>query len=241
VASSVGRSRSGAGRRRSVWRLIGLVLGGVGLVLLVLLAGYERLTAPVSGRDASGRPVIDPELVGRLEQRAWAAYYLRRWPELFDLLLRLSRDQFGLSLPLALRASYVGTQAQVVFAQKGAADGEAERLMRQFYELIREPSGGRYDPTRAAELELRWWVVHRQRDQYPDHSALAAALADTYAEVYQRPASELLAAGEARAAAMDLSDRWVREGRVDNSPLLDQIADLLTTSYRALGDATTSP
>ena len=163
------------------------------------------------------------------------------WPTLFDLLLRLTRGQFGLSLPKAVYASYVATQAQVVFARQGDRDGLAEDYMRRFYEYVREPVGGRYDPRRAAELEVRWWIVHRQRDQYPDHSALAEALAQTYAEVYQVPPDRVLAAGEARAAAMDLSDRWNREGKDPSSPLLEEIAELLTVSYRALSDAVSPP
>ena len=63
----------------------------------------------------------------------------------------------------------------------------------------------------------------------------------TYAEVYGVPPERVLAAGEARAAAMDLSDRWNREGKDPNSPLLDQIAELLTASYRALSEAVASP
>ena len=39
---------------------------------------------------------------------------------------------------------------------------------------------------------------------------------------------------------MDLSDRWNREGRPLDSPLLVQIADLLVTSYRELCDAPAS-
>lgn len=109
--------------------------------------------------------------------------------------------------------------------------------MRRFYELGREPAGGRYDPRRAAELEVRWWAVHRQREQYPDRSALARALAETYAELYQTPVERLLAAGDARAEAMDLSDHWIREGKLRDSPLLDRIAERLVVSYRALAAA----
>jgi hypothetical protein len=213
-------------------------LGALLLALLLILVGYERATAPDRRFDSTGRLVVDPEEVGRLEQRAWAAYYLHRWPELFDLLLRLSRHQFGLSLPTAFQASFVATQAQVVFSRQGAEGGEAEREMRQFYEMVREPSGGHYDSARAAALELRWWVVHRQREQQPDRSALTAALADSYAEIYQLPVARFWAAADARAAAMDLSDRWNREGRALDSPLLGQIADLLVTSYRELRNAT---
>ena len=63
------------------------------------------------------------------------------------------------------------------------------------------------------------------------------ALADTYAEVYQLPAQRMLPAVGARAAAMDLSDQWIREGKDPNSPLLEQIATLLVRSYRSLSEA----
>ena len=152
----------------------------------------------------------------------------------------MSRSQFGLSLPQAVYASYLGTRAQIVWARQGDRDGLAEAYMRRFYEFVREPTGARYDPRRAAELEVRWWAVHRQREQAADHSALTAALAATYAEVYQRPVERMVAAAEARAQAMDLSDRWIREGKAADSPLLGRIADLLVAGYRALSDATAS-
>jgi hypothetical protein len=168
---------------------------------------------------------------------AWACYYYRQWPQLFDSMLRMTRSGFGLSLPQGVYASYINTQAQIAWARQGAQGGQAEALMRQFYEYVREPTGGRYDSAKAAQLEVNWWAVHRNRNQYPDHSALAQALADTYAEVYQMPAERLLPAGEARAAAMDLSDQWIREGKDPNSPLLEQIATLLVQSYRSLSEA----
>ena len=56
--------------------------------------------------------------------------------------MRLSRSQFGLSLPEALWASYVGTQAQVVWARQGDRDGQAEKDMRRFYEFVKGPTGG---------------------------------------------------------------------------------------------------
>jgi hypothetical protein len=167
----------------------------------------------------------------------WAAYYWRDWPQLFDLMLRMTRSAFGLSLPQAVYASYLNTQAQVTWARQGATDGKAEALMREFYEYVREPVGGRYDPAKAAKLEVNWWAVHRNRNQFPDHAALAQALADTYAEVYQLPAERMLPAGEARAAAMDLSDQWIREGKDRHSPLLEEIATLLVQSYRSLSEA----
>lgn len=222
--------------RPRMGRALAFLIVGV-LALIAAFAGYSAATAPRMTPGRTPLTAFEPQTVGRLEQQAWAAYYYRQWPQLFDLLLRLSRSQFGLSLPQALYASYMATQAQVVFAQQGDGDGLAEDWMRRFYEYVRDPVGGRYDPRRAAELEVRWWVVHRQRDRYPNCSALAAALAATYGEVYQVPAERTLPAAEARAEAMDLSDQWNREGKDPNSPLLGQISDLLVQSYSALLEA----
>ena len=229
------------GRRGRGWRVAGAVAAGSLGALLLAFVAYDAHTAPVARPGRAPLAAFDPEIIGRLEQRAWAAYYYRQWPTLFDLMLRMTRGAFGLSLPRAVYASYLNTQAQVVWARQGAQDGLAEEYMRRFYAYVREPTGGRYDVNTAARLEVNWWAVHRNRDQYPDHSALAQALADSYAEVYQVPADRVLAAGEARAAAMDLSDQWNREGKDPNSPLLAQIADLLIAGYRALSEAVAPP
>ena len=227
--------------RRRGWRLAGKILGGVLATLILAIVGYAIVTTPPAIPGRSPLTAFDPEAVGRLEQRAWQAYYLRQWPQLFDLMLRMTRSAFGLSLPQAVYASYINTQAQITWARQGAQDGLAEAQMLQFYEFVREPTGGTYDSAKAAKLEVNWWAVHRNREQYPDHSALAQALADTYAEVYQLPAERLLPAGEARAAAMDLSDQWIREGKDPNSPLLEQIATLLVQSYRSLSEVVGAP
>jgi hypothetical protein len=237
VANGGGALASARPAGRRGWRRAGVVLGGIVGVLALAVVSYGVATAPTTIPGRSPLYAFDPEAVGRLEQRAWQAYYLRQWPQLFDLMLRMTRSAFGLSLPQAVYASYLNTQAQVVWARQGAQDGLAEEYMRRFYEFVREPTGGRYDPRKAAELEVQWWAVHRNRNQYPDHSALAQALAAAYAEVYRVPAERLLPAGEARAAAMDLSDQWIREGKDPNSPLLEQIATLLVQSYRSLSEA----
>lgn len=227
--------------KRHGLRLAGKIVATLFGALIVAIVGYAIATTPPAIPGRSPLTAFDPETVGRLEQRAWAQYYWRQWPQLFDTMLRMIRSTFGLSLPQAVHASYINTQAQITWARQGASDGLAEAQMLRFYELIREPVGGTYDSAKAAKLEVNWWAVHRNRDRYPDYSALAQALADTYAEVYQLPAEKMLPAGEARAAAMDLSDQWIREGKDPASPLLEQIAALLVQSYRSLSEAVGTP
>jgi hypothetical protein len=95
--------------------------------------------------------------------------------------------------------------------------------MRTFYDFIKAPVGGYYDVDRATELEVNWWAVHRNRDQYPDRTAHAEALAVLSAEVYQLPIERMVPAAALRAEAMDLSDQWIREGKLTDSPLLTRM------------------
>jgi hypothetical protein len=217
------------------------ILGGLIVLITAATLYYSAITSPPASAGRAPLTSFDPEVVGRLEQRAWAQYYWRDWVGLFDSMLRMIRGQFGLSLPAAVYAAYENTRAQIAWARQGNEGGEAEERMRRFYELVREPSGGNYDSSRAAELEVRWWAVHRQRDQYPDRTALSQALADLYAEVYRLPVDRFVPAGAARAEAMDVSDQWIREGRLAESPLLPHIAELLVESYRSLSQAANTP
>ena len=215
-----------------------VVLVGCGVLLLGSgLVVRAATTAPPRQSDGPPLESFEPYTVGRLEQEAWAAYYYRDWPRLFTLLLEMIQGQFGLSPAQALEAAVLATRAQVAFAERGAEGGTAEDYMRQFYVLVREPSGGTYDPDRAAALELNWWVVHRNRDKYPDTGALVDALAALYSELYRLTPEAGRPAAEHRATAMEASDRWVREGKEPNSPLLDTVRSELVLSYRALAAA----
>ncbi|MBX5489702.1 MAG: hypothetical protein IRZ14_01000 [Chloroflexi bacterium] len=212
-------------------------LAAVALGVLAVAAGVGLALAACPPAPAVDTPPIerfDPQRIGTTEQQAWEAYYLRDWPRLFALLWDLSGDSYGLSRSQALQATALATQAQVVWAARGAEGGEAERLMREFYALVREPAGGSYDPARAATLEIRWWTVHRQRAGATDPTPLVEALAALWAEVYQLPTAAVRPAAQHRARAMTLSDRWVREGRARDSPLLATIREELVRCYQEL-------
>jgi hypothetical protein len=86
----------------------------------------------------------------------------------------------------------------------------------------------------VAAAELRWWVVHRHRAEYPDTTALVDALSDLYVELYGISRAAARPAAHHRAEAMELSDRWVQEGRDPGSPLLGQVRGELFRSYKCL-------
>lgn len=215
-----------------------VVLWAAGLALLgSLLVAQGATTAPQRQDGWPPFAAFDPDRMGALEQEAWAAYYYRDWPRLLQLLLDLLQGQFGLTPAQAIQAALLATRAQIAFAERGATGGEAEALMREFYVLVRERAGAAYDPDRAAWLEVRWWVVHRERDRAATDTALVDALAALWAEVYGVPAEAVRLAAAHRARAMDYSDRWVAEGREPGSPLLDRVRDELIACYRALSVA----
>ncbi|HLI25883.1 MAG TPA: hypothetical protein VKZ60_02350 [Chloroflexota bacterium] len=219
------------GRIAASWLLVAIAVAtGFGLAW----ATHHR-SAPTAGSPPIEQ--FDPERIGTIEQQAWEAYYLRDWPRLGALLWDLIGSSYRLSPAQAAQATMLATQAQRVWAERGAEGGEAERLMREFYALVREPAGGRYDPARAAALEIGWWTVHRQRAGGADAVALEDALAALWAEVYQLPPAAVRPAARHRARAMALSDEWVRTGREHTSPLLAEVRAELIRCYAALHTA----
>jgi hypothetical protein len=210
------------------------------IAIAVAILGYASATTPVQTPAKTPLYAFDPESVGRYEQAAWAQYYGRQWPQMFDSLLRMTRSGFGLSFAQAVYVTYENTRAQIAWARQGDQGGEARKRMRTFYEFIKAPVGGTYDVDKAAELEVNWWAVHRNRDSYPDRTALTEALAALSAEVYQLPIERMIPAAALRAEAMDVSDQWIREGKLTDSPLLARITDLLVQSYTELKWAVSS-
>ena len=106
----------------------------------------------------------------------------------------------------------------------------------RFYALVATTGGVSIDAAHAARLEVSWWELHRQRQhrRLADDSQLETALADLYAYAYGVPRDAMLEAARWRVRAMDLSDRWVADGRRRDDPLLWQERRALVRSYTAL-------
>lgn len=200
-------------------------------------AGHRRR----AGRGASEvKPhrSFDPRRVGELECDAWVAYYRREWHKLLNASIALTHQTFGLPIGATVRAAWLVLRANQLWAPfpDNDADG-ARRTMERFYRLVAREHAESFDPARAAELEVEWWRVHRHHQHDPadgDARPLIQALAALYAYVYGVPESAVQIAAKERAAAMDISDRWVQEGRHLDSPLIAQERAALVRSYAGL-------
>jgi hypothetical protein len=181
---------------------------------------------------------FDPRKVGQLECEAWVAYYRREWPALLCAAVALTRHTFGLPWGATLYGSWLVLRANQLWAPVPDNDpAGARRAMERFYRLVARRHRERFDPARAAELEVEWWRVHREHQRVhraPARGELVDALAALYAYVYDVPHQEVRTAAQQRALAMDCSDRWVEQGCDRASPLLAEERAALVRSYAAL-------
>jgi hypothetical protein len=110
--------------------------------------------------------------------------------------------------------------------------------MHELYTLVRLRFGEPADPARAARLEIDWWRAHRKRQYAADPAETGDELAESVIRLYSylldRPEAVVRPAAIHRVEAMDLSDRWVREGCRPDSPLLPLEHAALVRAYSAL-------
>lgn len=185
-------------------------------------------------RKLSPMRTFDPVKVAHYEKEAWVAYYQRRWLRLLRMLIALVRETFGLSLWQALYVGLPLTRAQIAFAPKDNDVPAAVADMRRFYTFVQRVHGEDFDPDVVARLDVDWWVVHRQLFGRSDDPELIEALVKLYAATYRVDPDSVRAAAYHRVQAMVHSDRWIVEGKAENSPLLTQEEEELVKSYTAL-------
>jgi hypothetical protein len=194
-----------------------------------------------SGVVNTGRPSrlrsFDPVRIADLEYRAWVGYYLRKWPQVLRASVGLVRAGFGMDWFRTLHGAWLVLRANQLWAPyPDNHPDRARRCMRRFYALVRLTYGEPANPAKAASLEVDWWRVHRERQHAPgpDNDELVNAVTRLYRYLYEEPAEAVRPAAVHRAAAMELSDQWVKEGCQPDSPLLPLEHAALVRSYSAL-------
>jgi hypothetical protein len=203
---------------------------------------------PAGGRDAgaaglpAGQPSrlrsFDPARVADLEYRVWVGYYQHKWYQALMAFVGLIKMGYGMDWRRTLHAAWLALRAIQLWAPLPGNDaGGARARMRRFYALVRLSYGEPASPAKAAELEIDWWRVHRQV-QYSEPGVTGEDLAESVTRLYcylfgeSEPA--VRPAAVHRVRAMGLSDQWVREGCLPDSPLLPLVHAALVHSYAAL-------
>ncbi len=217
-------------RRRKLKILLRIIA-----VILVLLAGgvlfdlyYPR---------TSKLREFDPAEVARLETAMWRSYYDKKHVKLFNELSELLRTQYHMSPIRSNQVAYYAANAAFTFKQ-GSKRADYEKALpdlKKFYGEIRRISDIPFDVDRVSELELEWWIIHRQREQHKPGD-LDRALAELQAEIYRVPVEKLMEHGRLRAEAMTIRDTKAEAGGVTEADWA-KIGELLSQSWRSLAQA----
>jgi hypothetical protein len=94
------------------------------------------------------------------------------------------RAQFGMPFWRSVVTALYAAKAAVTF-QRGDYQGALPDLTA-YYELILRGSTSHLRPEAVAQLELDWWIIHRERNRR-DAGDLPKSLARLQAEIYGRP------------------------------------------------------
>ena len=150
---------------------------------------------------------FDPQEVAQLETDMWRSYYDKKPVLLFWQLAGGLRQQFHAPFWRSFTLGFQATKAAFVF-KKGKSQSDYQKTLPDlitYYEAIQQLSIDSFDVPKVAKLELDWWIVHRQREQY-SYDELADALVQTSAALYDQPAAPFVTYGRLRADAMRLCD-----------------------------------
>jgi hypothetical protein len=185
---------------------------------------------------------FDPDRLAALELEMWKAYYRRKGPRLFRLLVRANREQAGIGWPRAIFAAFWLAWPAVRF---GRASGDYDRYSREIargYRLLGLPP--EVDIEEVARRELRWWVVRREIGLAAGVAA-GDAITALYSAIYGVPEATVAEAGRLRGLAAEVRDRAATadpDGPTGaGTAYWPEVGRLLRESYRALRAAVGSP
>jgi hypothetical protein len=180
--------------------------------------------------------LLDPAAVAYYESAGWRAYYDRNWLCAFGLMVRLIETQFRVPFLRAFVAALWITRASIAFVPREHKLDIVLHHMEQFYRIVARTSGGAIDPRRVAELELRYWVIHRELAQTPerDNHPLVESLAELHAALFGRRPAEMWASGERRAEAAAAVDRITGRRSADVAADWRRVEECLRQAYQQI-------
>jgi hypothetical protein len=187
------------------------------------------------------QPWFDPDLIGLCEAAGWAAYYDRDWPRVLALMVRLNRAQFAMGLPDAVAAAFDTVRAAAAFAPVKNDLGATRRYLERFFARARRTATIRADAATLAELELEYWVIHRElavrRKQHrndDDITPMVDSLAFLHAALFDSTPERMRVSAALRALAAATVDRITGNYSDDTAADWRRIEWLLCDAYRAV-------
>src|SRR5262249_18363857 len=130
---------------------------------------------------------FDPEHVAKLETEGWRAYYDKQWLRVLYLTERTTATEFHVPFPLSIQGAYFVTRAAIAFKPVDNDIPGTRAGLERYYGLVRRWSGLAFDTQRVTDLELAYWVVHRDLSGAADHTKLEDVLTELHAATFGIP------------------------------------------------------
>ena len=177
---------------------------------------------------------LQPERIAQLEAGGWRAYYDRNWPKLIQLLVQLNQEQFHIPFPLSVVAAYHVVRGSVAWVPVDHDETAVRGHFLRFYRMARRCSGLTFDPRRAAELEVGYYVEHRRLIGNAEKSSFVEAMARLHAELFGVPVESMRESATWRVQANNTVDGIT--GGTSQDPESDwrKLESELTECYRSI-------
>ena len=182
---------------------------------------------------------LDPVRAGQREIEAWTAYQRRQW---FGV-LRANVGMIQAAYSMQRWRTFVAAR-RLLQARRAHADPvhdvqQAHHHLEQFYSVVAGSGQPHLEPTRAADLEIGWWLAHRghQDREKVGVEAVIAALDALEAHVYRGDPELTRHSADLRVRAMKLHDLWFTAGADPTDSQLSDARRTLVASYTSLRDA----
>jgi hypothetical protein len=177
---------------------------------------------------------FNPTAIAYYETEGWRAYYDRNWLRAFGLMVHLSESQFHIPFPRSFQAVYHVIRASVAFVPREHDLDVVRHHLAQFYRIAAESNRGAFDPRTVADLELRYWVIHRDLAATPhaDKRPLIECVAVLHAALFGRTPADLWESAVSRVAAATAVDQITSRRSLDPAADWELVESNLRRAYQ---------
>ncbi len=184
--------------------------------------------------NAVARVQIHADRIAELEAGGWRAYYDRDWPRVIRLMVALNQEQFHIPFPLSVVAALHIARASVAWVPVDHDEAAVVVHLDRFYRMARRWSGLEFDPRRAADLEIGYWIEHRRLIGVDDKTPFVEAMAALHAELFSMPVEQMRDSAESRVRANNTVDGITSGTSVDPEGDWRKLEDELRDCYRSI-------
>lgn len=177
---------------------------------------------------------FDPDRIAYCETNSWRAYYDRDWLRLIRLVVSLCQEQFRIPFPMSILAAYYTARASAAWVP---ADHDPQKVLdylKKFYIIARRYSGLEFDPAQVAELETRYWDVHRRLSGLPDKTEFIQTMTDLHSAVFGISLEQARESAELRVLANNTVDLITSQTSTDPEADWHRLEEYLQGCYRSI-------